>query len=174
MPTLSLFRHAKSSWDNPKLDDFDRPLDTRGRNAAPAMGAHMRALRLMPDLILSSPSARTKETVELAFATWPSPPKIQYDDGIYLASPQTLLTHVHRTADMVSHLMLVGHNPGLEDLAAELVGKGPSKARKRMASKFPTAALAVIDFDDIAWADISEGAGTLRLFVTPKMLDSKD
>jgi phosphohistidine phosphatase len=173
MPTLSLFRHAKSSWENPKLDDFDRPLDARGRNAAPAMGAHMRVLRLAPDLVLCSPAARTRETVELAFATWPSQPKIQYEDSLYLASPQTLLSCIRRTPEPVHHLMLVGHNPGLEDLAAELVGKGPSKARKRMASKFPTAALAVIDFEGLPWAEISEGTGELRLFVTPKMLDSK-
>lgn len=175
MLTLTLLRHAKSSWDEP-LDDHDRPLAKRGLKAAPEMGAALAAMGLRPDLVICSGAVRTRETLALVLDELGAPaPDVVYDDSVYMASPQTLLKRLRAIAPgpdrgTPRHVMLVGHNPGMEELALELVGSGAADDRARMAKKFPTAAAAVIAFNADAWASIKPGTGRLEHFLTPKRL----
>ncbi|TFI58247.1 histidine phosphatase family protein [Sphingomonas parva] len=167
MKTLTLLRHAKSTWDDPVARDFDRPLNPRGRRAARTVGAEMRSLGLGFDRVLASPARRVMETlgeVEGAFGRLGA----DYDERLYLASPTTLLDLVHATPDEVARLLLVGHNPGLEELALLLAGDGA--LRSEVAVKYPTATLAEIAFD-IPWSEIAPGTGRLARFIRPRDLD---
>jgi phosphohistidine phosphatase len=174
MLTLSLLRHAKSSWDEPALDDYDRPLAKRGKKAAPEIGAALAAMGLRPDLVLCSGAVRARETLDLVLSKLGGPaPEIVYDEALYMATPAGLLARLRKVAaraDAPRHVMLVGHNPGLEELALMLVGSGGADDRARMAEKFPTAALAVIAFNTESWAKVRPGAGRLEHFITPKRL----
>ena len=176
MLTLSLLRHAKSSWDSPSLDDFDRPLAKRGQKAAPEIGAALAAMGLKPDLVLCSTALRARETLDLVLPKLASPaPQTIYEEALYMASPSTLLERVRsvppRIDDLaVHHVMLVGHNPGLEELAPMLIGGGATDDITRMAQKFPTAAAAIIAFDVDEWPMIGPGLGRLEHFLTPRRL----
>lgn len=174
MLTLMLLRHAKSSWDNLAEADLDRPLARRGRKAAPAMGAEIARRHLLPELVLCSSAARTRQTLDLVLATWPAPhPEVVFDDAIYMASAEELLQQVHlaaRRAPAPARIMIVGHNPGMEDFAADLTGGGDVEARKLLAEKYPTCALAVLTFAAAAWSDVDFGQGNLELFLTPARL----
>ncbi len=173
MLTLCLFRHAKSSWDVPGMKDFDRPLNERGRASAPAMGRFMAAHGTRPDRIVSSPSQRTRETLDLVVpALGPPPPPVRFEDMLYLASPEKLLAVVRATDAGIKTLMLVGHNPGLHDLALELIGSGPKDARVSLAEKLPTAGLVVIDFATDDWRMIKPDEGRLATFMSPRRLDA--
>ena len=174
MLTLLLLRHAKSSWDNPGLSDYDRPLAKRGQKAAPRMGAEIAALKLRPELVLCSGAQRTRETLALVLDQLDHPlPKVVYDDAIYMAPPPGLVGILHKLPDGAGTpktVMIVGHNPGLEELAEELVAGGDEDAREVMAKKFPTGALAVITFDARSWSAVAPGGGSLVRFVTPASL----
>ena len=174
MLTLLLLRHAKSSWDNPALADFDRPLAKRGQKAAPRMGAEIEALGLRPELILCSSAQRTRETLDLVLDSWSgTPPPVVYDEAIYMAPPEDLVAEVRKraaTSPPPGRVMMVGHNPGLEELAELLTGDGDPAARQLMAQKFPTCALAVITFEGSDWAAVGPGKGTLTRFITPARL----
>jgi phosphohistidine phosphatase len=170
MLTLSLLRHAKSSWDHPALDDFDRPLSKRGATAAPRMGAYMAAHRVAPDLVLCSPAVRARQTLDLVLPHLSGGPTVVYEDGFYLAASSVLLARIRKIEAKVRHVLIVGHDPGMQGLALELAGSGKGEALKALASKFPTAALAVIRFKGQDWAKVDEGMGRLDLFVTPKSL----
>lgn len=170
MVTLALLRHAKSSWDAPGLSDFDRPLNERGRTAAPLIGKAMADLNLAPDLILCSSAKRTRQTLDLVLPELaPLPARcVQHIDDIYLGSPLRMLELIHQAPPDVSTLLLVGHNPGLHVLASSLAGSGNTSARERLVLKYPTAGLAVFDFDEAKWPGIAPGKGLLRAFITPK------
>jgi phosphohistidine phosphatase len=174
MGTLLLLRHAKSSWDTMSLPDYDRPLAKRGRKAAPLIGAEIARLGLRPDLILCSGAARTRETLDLVLpALGAPPPEIVYDDAIYMATPTVLLGLLRKLPTEGSApktVLVVGHNPGLEELSELLVGGGNDEAQELMAEKFPTGALAVFTFPSDTWSDIALGAGTLAHFITPAHL----
>jgi len=170
MLTLSLLRHAKSSWANPNLHDFDRPLNERGRDAAPRMGAFMAEQGIAPGLILCSPSVRTRQTLDLVLPHFSSSPMVVYEDAIYLGAPSILLKHVRKLAADVRHAMIVAHDPALHHLAMDLSGSGNPDLLQSLAQKFPTAALAVIVFDAGSWSKVKSGAGRLELFMTPKRL----
>jgi phosphohistidine phosphatase len=172
MPTLSLLRHAKSSWANPLLEDFDRPLAPRGQKAAPRMGAFIAERGLIPDLILCSGSTRTRETLALAAGQWPSAPETVYDDALYHATVPALFAQLHAAPEAKAHIMMVGHNPGLHSFALQLVGRGEGADLRNLAHKFPSGALAVIAFDKPHWRDIAPGDGHLTLFARPKHLPS--
>lgn len=172
MLTLTLFRHAKSAWENPGLKDFDRPLSERGLKAAPRMGAFMVAHDLQPDLILASPSKRTTATCALALEEFPAPPPVRFEKVLYLASPTTIINLVKELPDNIRHAMVVGHNPGLHELALQLAGSGPRDLMTRLKLKFPTAALAEIHFSEKRWVDLQAGAGKLVRFVVPRELDN--
>lgn len=171
MKTLLLLRHAKSSWTDPQLNDFDRPLARRGRIAASAVGRYLAEAGLVPDLIICSAAQRTRETLALLLPSLPGEMRVEVETGLYEADPQDILDRVQRIADGVERVLVVGHNPGMEQLADELTASGDESARSRMAEKFPTAALAVITFDAKRWADVRPGTGTLRRFVVQPRSD---
>jgi phosphohistidine phosphatase len=170
MLTLSLFRHAKSSRADPRLEDFERPLNERGEAAAPRMGAFMARHGLTPDLILCSPALRTRQTLDLVRPHLPGKPKVAYEDALYLATPSALLNRVRKAPAKASHVMVIGHDPGLHILAQELAASGKRAELKALAEKFPTAALAVITFAARSWTGVKRGAGRLQLFMVPKHL----
>jgi len=170
MRTLTLFRHAKSSWADAGLEDFDRPLATRGVEAAPLMGAFLAERGLVPDLVLCSGSRRTRQTLDLAFGPLKARPETQFLDDLYHATVPALLAIIRRAPSSTRHLMLVGHNPGLQALALELIGGGDPSGRRAIAHKFPSAAVAVMTFDAPNWAAIGARAAYLTIFMTPKQL----
>jgi phosphohistidine phosphatase len=176
MRRLILLRHAKSDWPE-GVPDEERPLGPRGRAAAPRMGTYLAAEGLVPDRAIVSPARRTAETWELAGA------KLQRDgavieavtDGrIYAASARALLDVVREQPDAAGTVLLVGHNPGIHDLARRLSGEGEREAVARLTTKYPTAALAVLDFRSDAWATCGWGGARLERFVTPKQLGGVD
>ncbi|AKR54416.1 Phosphohistidine phosphatase SixA [Devosia sp. H5989] len=170
MLRLMLFRHAKSDWPR-DVDDRDRPLSERGRKAAPQMGRFMAEAGLVPGLVLVSPARRTRETWERASETMGDDlPAMREDSRLYLAPFGLLLKVIGETPPSVPSLMLVGHQPGLQELAIRLVGSGGIEDRTALGAHFPTAALAVIDFEQEAWPDILPASGRLERFVTPKLL----
>ena len=167
MRRLLLLRHAKSDRP-PGVSDIDRPLDARGREAAPRMGAYLAREGLRPDLALVSPSRRTRETWE-AVATALDAVPVRIVETIYEAPPAALLEAVRESPDTADTLILVGHNPGTEALAEMLAAEGAPAAQKRLAQGFPTAALAVIAFDVAQWSEVGRN-GRLERFVRPKDL----
>ncbi|MCO6188100.1 histidine phosphatase family protein [Rhizobium sp. L1K21] len=165
---LFLFRHAKSAWPD-GVADHERPLAERGVKAAPLMAAYMRAEGLVPDLALVSTARRTQETWALVE---PAMSGVERRDEarLYEAHAEDLLRLVHETGEHVEKLMLVGHNPGLEILALQIMRPTPSEAEEQLKRKFPTAALAVLTVETERWADLSADGATLTRFITPKIL----
>lgn len=171
MKRLLLFRHAKSSWSAPGLADHDRPLAGRGRRAAPAMGRRMAELDLIPARAMCSSSLRTRQTLQLAAEEWPNSPSIEYLSALYHAGPATLEALVRRHGADAQKLMVVGHQPGMQEFALDLIRDGERAARARLETKFPTAALAVIEFQIDDWHDLEAGSGRLTRYVRPRELD---
>lgn len=168
MKTLTLLRHAKSGWDAPVARDFDRPLNARGRKAARAMGREMRRLGLGFDLVLASPAARVIETLTEVAQGYGAAVDTRFDQTIYLAPVETLLALVRATDDSDARLLLVGHNPGMEQLALALSDPGP--LRDEIAAKYPTGALTEIGFDMARWNEVAPGQGRLARFIRPREL----
>lgn len=169
MLTLSLLRHAKSSWSDPALDDHDRPLAKRGVKAIPLVAKYMCQEKLAPGLVLCSDAMRTRATLALLLAEFDSPPpRIVYDETLYLAPPRAIMSAVSGYDER--HILVVGHNPGLHALALELVGDGSRKTLAALAREFPTAALAVLTFDVENWSEVAPASGHLRHFTTPRRL----
>jgi len=166
--TLLLLRHAKSSWDDPSLPDFDRPLAPRGRKAAPLMGDEMARRDWLPDLAFVSPAARTHATWELVAPCLPDPPEAIFPDRLYMAGPDYLLSLVREAPWQIETLLVVGHNPGMEEFATTLAGaESDPAALRQMREKFPTAALARFEWQG-AWSDLAPGAGRLTHFLRPR------
>jgi len=172
MRRLMLLRHAKSDWST-GLRDQDRPLNERGREAAPRMGAYMARHALVPDLIVASPAARVRETVDLMIPAFEKPPKVVEEERIYASRADTLLDILKSPAPPIHALMLVGHNPALAELAGLLVASGDVETRQRLIEKFPAAGLAVIDFPFDDWRKIHPKSGRLDRFVVPRMLEAE-
>lgn len=172
MKRLTILRHAKSSWDEPNADDFDRPLNGRGWKAARRMGQELKQRKIRFDLCLASPAARVRETLDGLAQTYGELPfPIRFERHIYLADGATLLGLVRGVSDEVEKLLLVGHNPGLERLVATLAADDDKGLRHRAALKFPTAALAAIDLAAGSWADIETAGGKLVELILPRELD---
>jgi phosphohistidine phosphatase len=172
MLTLSLLRHAKSSWANPLLEDFDRPLAGRGEKSAPLTGAFIAERGLIPNLILCSGSVRTRETLDLAMDAWRTEPEIVYDDALYHATVPALFAKMHAAPDEKAHVMMVGHNPGLHSFALQVVGTGDGPELRALAHGFPSGTLAVIALSKTHWRQIKPGDGHMTLFVSPRDLRS--
>ena len=143
------------------MKDFDRPLNQRGQKAAPRMGAHMRKRKLKPDLVISSPATRASQTTELVFEAAGLTATLRFEPEIYEATPQSLLTIVCRIENEMNSAMLVGHNPGFEELLAVLTGDS---------ERMPTAALACVELDVSRWSEVAAGAGKLSWLIKPKDL----
>lgn len=161
MKTLLLMRHAKSSWDDSRLSDFERPLNERGLSTAPYMGSVMAENNLSPDRILSSPAERAKQTAFLVKDGGNLPAVVELDENIYEASPFRLLEIVNDTPASVDTLMLVGHNPGMEGLLKILTGETHS---------IPTAALIKIPLNVSNWSGVHNESGSVEMFFRPREL----
>ena len=159
MKRLFILRHAKSSWDDTKLSDFERPLNDIGLEAAPFMGLHMAAHGYLPKAMVSSPARRAKETAELIRQNAAISGEVCFDHSIYEASPNTLRQVVSELSDEIDSAMIVGHNPGIEGFIRHLTGQ---------IEPMPTAALAVIDLDIESWRKIDHHSGKLATVVRPK------
>jgi len=169
---LLLMRHAKSSWDDRTLHDHDRPLSERGRRAVVAMRHAMRDLGLAPDVVLVSTAARTMQTVA-ALEPWDDTPLTEPIDALYLAEPAKLLAVLHGVAETARSVLLVGHNPGLHELAIMLVGPPAmtqaNEMTRRLAARYPTGAMAEFAIAG-PWGSLGEGGGRLLRFLLPRDL----
>lgn len=160
MKTLYLLRHAKSSWDDPDLADFDRPLNNRGLNAARFIGGLMFERGIRPERMVSSPAKRAKQTAVLVREI-AELPKLEIDDRIYEASSLSLFNLVSEFPDDTASVLIVGHNPGMEELIRLLSGEPHS---------VPTAALSRVTLDVDRWSDLGLNCGTLDFIIRPKDL----
>jgi phosphohistidine phosphatase len=169
MHQLLLLRHAKSSWDEPKLADRDRPLNKRGRRAAARMREAMIGLGLVPDVVLVSPSRRTLDTLA-ALEPWDETPLVEQVETLYLATVQQLLGVLRGMSETVRSAMLIGHNPGMHELAVQLASESAGNDTSgRLTVGFPTAAL--VEFSVATRWEQLDAAGTrLVRFLTPKDL----
>ncbi len=172
MKTIYLLRHAKSSWKDSSLDDFDRPLKKRGRRAGELMANYLRDQGISPDLILCSAAKRALQTLECIHQSMGVDIPVEVKDSLYHASPKGLLGRLSRLDDGVDQVMMIGHNPGLEALAAILAGDAEAKSLKRMTSKYPTAALAVLKTTLKRWRELGPGGARLEQFICPRDLEN--
>ena len=167
MKRLTLMRHAKSSWENDSLDDFDRPLNARGLRTAPEMGRRLRALGDLPELILSSPAARAIQTARLVAAEISHPEsRILEAAGLYHASPEKILEILQSLESVAHHIMVVGHNPGLTEFANML---GEIRI-----DNIPTAGMLCVDLPGEVWSEIDPDGGEAVYFDYPKNPDRPD
>jgi phosphohistidine phosphatase len=163
---LIVFRHAKSDRP-PGVPDEQRGLAKRGRADASAAGSALADLAPQVDLVVCSPAQRARETWERADATYPGTPRVRFDDRVYDAEVDDLLQVLTELPEDVHIAVLVGHNPGLEDLMLELAGSGEGDALERLREKFPTSALAVLDVPT-PWSALSRGTARLLSFRVPR------
>lgn len=172
MRQLLLLRHAKSSWDEQDVPDHGRPLNRRGLAAAAAMRTAMQGLGLVPDVVLVSTSRRTVQTLE-ALEPWDDSPLVDRLDSLYLAPAPTMLKVVQEVGATARSVLVVGHNPGIHDLAMLLAGAQAASFDnpdiRRLAEGFPTAALAEFTVT-VPWASLGEGGGRLARFLCPRDL----
>lgn len=168
MKTLYVLRHAKSDWGDEALRDFDRPLNHRGRKAAKSVGHEMRDRGIRPELVIASPAVRAKETVERVIDGFGEGLRVTEDRRIYEAGSGTLLDIVRAAPDEADHLMIVGHNPGFQNLVVTLTDA--CALREEAEQKFPTAALAEIRFDVDRWSELAPGTGQLEDLIKPRDL----
>ncbi|ODU20636.1 MAG: histidine phosphatase family protein [Sphingomonas sp. SCN 67-18] len=174
MKTLTLLRHAKSGWDDMVARDFDRPLNAKGMRAARTMGRHMRAQGLTFDAVIASPAARVAETLNDVWDGYGEALAPNWDRRVYLASAATLLDLIREVPASADRLLLVGHNPGLEDLVLMLVpDRADDRLRDDVEEKFPTASLAELEFDVTEWAALAADSAVLKRFVRPRDLDAE-
>jgi phosphohistidine phosphatase len=167
MPRLFVLRHAKSNWSNAHLADFDRTLAPRGVRAAAAMADHIGALDAPPALVLCSTARRAQETLEPLRDRLPAATEVRLEDGLYGADAPDLLARLRQVPDDVPSVMLIGHNPGFEDLVRALGRAGDEVLIARVRAKFPTAALATLAFDG-PWKQLGSGEpARLEAFVVP-------
>ncbi|MFJ5787163.1 SixA phosphatase family protein [Streptomyces hydrogenans] len=163
---LLLFRHAKAIAKDRPVRDFDRPLRKRGRFDAPRAGRWLADSGLQPDLVLCSPARRARETWQLAARALEYPPPAVYDERLYKAPPGDLVAVLAERGRGLASVMLVGHNPGLHELAVGLCGSGPPELLERLRTKLPTSALVVIDVPG-GRRSLSSGSGTLAALWSP-------
>jgi len=168
MKTLFLLRHAKSSWDDPSLPDHDRPLNERGRRAAAHIAAYIGEHAIRPEVVLCSTARRALESLEALSGMFAGSTGIQIERDLYLASAEDLSARIGALSARVASVMVIGHNPGMHEFAAEVAGSGPRLAL--LEEKFPTGALAVLEFDVEDW-HLPPGTGRLRDFALPRDLE---
>lgn len=171
MKRVILVRHGKSSWDDPTLDDHDRPLNARGKRAAPLTGAWLAKKGLAPDAVLCSSSKRTRQTAKRLAEALPLPEPV-IERGLYHAAPVEMRDRLTVLDTALETVMVIGHQPGIGALARKLSG---GKARPRCArafEHFPTAAAAVLEFDIDDWSDLEWATGRFVDFAMPRELDA--
>jgi phosphohistidine phosphatase len=163
-----LFRHAKSSWEDQTLNDFDRPLAPRGTLACDAMRRYMAIGDIHPDRVVCSAAVRTRQTLEGVLPAIGEQAILQHFRGLYLAGPQAMLNRLRRTDEAANSVMLVAHNPGTQSLALRLASSGNATDLARLGEKFPTGALATLIFRGNTWSDLGPGTCELHSFVCPR------
>lgn len=166
---LLLLRHAKSAWPEGVADE-QRPLNGRGRTAARLIGDYLAEAKLIPDLALVSTARRAQETWALVHERLPRKPEMRMVAELYAASTGQILDVLQAVDPAARTVLILAHNPGMQDLALALTGGGDAASRESMAAKYPTAGLAVIDFPAAQWRDVGRGMGRLERFVTPRAL----
>ena len=171
MGRLLLLRHAKTERAEAGERDRDRKLIARGRADASTIGAFMVRHRLVPDLVLTSPATRAEETLTGVAAEFAKPPRVVREERIYNASPDTLIRLIRETRGAKT-LLVVGHNPGLHDVALALIASGDTETRERLAEKLPTSGLVVIDFAFDDWSRLHINSGRLERFVSPRSIEA--
>ena len=167
MKRLYLLRHGKSSWKDTGPRDHDRPLAIRGRRAAEAIARHVRDYDLEPELVLCSTARRARETLDRIQPALGAP-TVELEDDLYAASADALLQRLRRVPDTLASVMLIGHNPGLQELALDLAR--PAPAVSELARKFPTAALATLEFRASTWQELDHETGEIVALVRPRDL----
>jgi phosphohistidine phosphatase len=172
MRRLFLIRHAKAETAFGQ-SDYERALTDRGRNDARRIAGMLADIDPLPEVLVHSGALRTKQTAEIFAAHWPRRVELQEEVGLYEATRDRLFERARALSDSVACVGLVGHNPGAGELAATLAGHGPDPERRRMGFKYPTCAVAVIDFEVSAWEDLTRKAGRLALFLTPAELEAE-
>jgi phosphohistidine phosphatase len=170
MRFLLLMRHAKADPLAPGGSDFDRVLAPRGRSDAKTMGTYLARHRLVPDCVVVSPAARTRETWTQTSTAFGQMPPASFEDRLYDAAAPAVLDVIKQTADSVGTLLVIGHNPGLQELAAMLIASGDVETRERLSREFPTSAMATISFAVENWNAVHARGGRLEHFITPKWL----
>ena len=164
---LLLVRHAKSAWDDPSLADHDRPLAPRGVKALPLLRDHLTHAGHRPQIVLCSSSRRTRDTLRGIRAAVPKGAQVVVDDELYGATAKALLRRLRRLDDGIECALLVGHNPGLQELADQLAGAGDAGMRAQLATKFPTAAVVTLAFDT-SWGDLRTGVARVEDLFLPR------
>jgi len=167
---LMLLRHAKSEKAEGGQSDRARHINARGESDAPVIGAYMARHGLVPDLVLVSTAVRARETWERLAAALGKRPRVSFEDRLYNAGRQAILAPVKETAPSVRKLMVVGHNPGMHELARHLIASGDVEARERLHEGLPTSGLVVIDFAGDDWRKLHARGGRLEHFITPRSL----
>jgi phosphohistidine phosphatase len=163
-----LLRHAKSSWSDPTLPDVDRPLSPRGARAARRIADYLRRNGIRPSLVLCSPARRARQTLEAIEPVLGKTSTVELSPELYAASAEALLERLRAVPDSADSVLLIGHNPGLEQLALALAERGADLPRLR--EKFPTGALATIEVGSESWAALGPGCGELVDYVVPREL----
>jgi phosphohistidine phosphatase len=171
MRRLFLVRHAKAE-PSVGRDDYERKLTDRGRTEARRVAAALAARRMLPDVLIHSGAARAKETAEIFAAEWPRRVELREEAVLYDATQATLFARARALPNDHARVGLVGHNPGLGELATALTGSGAQPELRRLAAKYPTSAVAVLDFSARRWADIEPNAAMLALYLTPAELEA--
>lgn len=171
MSRLLLYRHAKSSWAEPGMADRDRPLAPRGRRAAERMASVIAGADLLPDRILCSPARRTRETLAALLAVIGDSCQVSINDDLYEPSESDYRGVIASNGRDARTLLVIGHNPAIHATALTLIGTSDDTAARQVAAKFPTAALAVIDFDAHAWDQVMQKSGRLTAFIRPRDID---
>ncbi|MFF3334908.1 SixA phosphatase family protein [Streptomyces sp. NPDC002888] len=164
---LAVLRHAKSAWPE-GVPDHERPLAPRGRRDAPAAGRALAEIDCLPDLALCSTATRARETWELASAQWGTPPPVRHDPRLYAADVPELLRVVREAPAEAATLLLIGHNPGLEELVLELAGDALDDLLDEVRLKFPTSAIAVLAWRGTTWRDLAPDTALLTWTAVPR------
>jgi phosphohistidine phosphatase len=170
MRTLHVLRHAKSSWEDETLTDHERPLSPRGIRDAKRIAKHLGTLGAPPDVVLCSSAVRTRQTLDLVKASL-GDALVDVEDGLYGASADALLERLHGIPESARSALVIGHNPGLEELVLLLAAPGPLLSE--VIAKFPTGALATLALENQTWTDLHQGSAELVGYTTPRNLGSE-
>ena len=167
-------RHAKSGWDNPYGDDFDRPLNSCGREHAQIVAKHIHSLGFKPELTLCSSAVRCKETLELVIPYFSEKMATRYLDNLYLAPEKTILKMIKSIELPIDQMLVIGHNPGLSDLSQSLTYSSSKKSNYFETDKFPTSAASIFEMNIKNWLDFKLSESKIIDFVTPRTLMEKN
>ncbi|HMR64664.1 MAG TPA: histidine phosphatase family protein [Anaerolineae bacterium] len=172
MKTVLLLRHAKSSWDDSGLADFERPLAKRGKKDAPRIGEVLADFEMVPDIILSSPAVRAKETAELVAETSGYRHSIEWHHGFYGGGSEDLISALQRLPNKIERAMLVGHNPTMEETVATLVTGHLTELHDNYSIKIPTGGLVCLELQIMDWTAVEPGDAVLQWFIVPRLINA--